>query len=186
MNLNNGGFNNNNKTNSNSVLPLYEISTMQEWVTHEELYAAYLDCRRRKRKSAACAEFEQNEARNIDDLWKELNNGTYEIGYSIAFVVTRPKLREVFAANFRDRIIHHFLIMRTGYLFEKHFIDDTYNCRIGKGNLYGAKRLAETMQQYPNMLNVKLDMEGFFYSISKQLLCEKIKRMLREEYDKPD
>jgi len=159
---------------------------MQEWVSLREVYIAYLDCRRRKRNTLACSEFEQNEARNIYDLWQDLNNGTYEIGYSIAFVVTRPKLREVFAANFRDRIVHHLLMLRTGQLFEDHFIHDTYNCRVGKGNLYGAKRLAQCMQEYPDYWNVKLDMQGFFYSINKQLLWTKLEAFLTENYHQPD
>lgn len=159
---------------------------MQEWVTVEDVRIAYLDCRKRKRNTVSCADFEQNEARNIYDLWKELNEGTYEIGYSIAFVVTRPKLREVFAANFRDRIVHHLLIQRIGYLFESNFIDDTYNCRIGKGNLYGAKRLAQAMKDHPDYWNVKLDMQGFFYSINKELLWNKLEAMLRSEYKRSD
>lgn len=64
---------------------------MDEWVTLEELYLAYLDCRRRKRGTKACAIFEINEAANLYQLWQDLNDGTYQIGKSIAFCVTRPK-----------------------------------------------------------------------------------------------
>ena len=54
--------------------------------------------------------------------------------------MTRPKIREVFAADFRDRIVHHLLIRRLEPLFESAFIDDSYNCRKGKGTDYGVKR----------------------------------------------
>ena len=95
---------------------------MKEWCTLEEVYDAYLDCRKRKRSSKSCSVFETNEMANIHRLWQEILHHTYEIGYSDAFCVTRPKLREVFAAEFRDRIVHHLLVKRTIALFEAHFV----------------------------------------------------------------
>lgn len=58
-------------------------------------------------------------------------------------MVHRPKLREVFAADFRDRIIHHIIMQRLEPLFEKFFIEDTFNCRKGKGVLYGVHKLKD-------------------------------------------
>ena len=91
----------------------------KETFSLDAVYSAYLDCRRRKRNTKACTEFELNEVENIYSLYKDLNNGTYTIGKSIAFCVTRPKIREVFAASFRDRIVHHLLILRYGDLLDK-------------------------------------------------------------------
>ena len=122
----------------------------KEFVTLEEVLNAYKDCRKHKHNKRACIEFEMNEAENLVKLWEELNNGTYEIGFSDAFIVTRPKYREVFAADFRDRIVHHIIINRTNKFFEEYFIEDTYNCRKGKGTLYGVKRLHEQLKQISN------------------------------------
>ena len=44
-------------------------------------------------------------------------DGTYEIGRSIAFIVTKPKKREVFAVDFRDRVVHHLVMLRLEPLF---------------------------------------------------------------------
>jgi len=71
----------------------------------------------------------------------DVHNRTYEMSPSICFIVTRPKKREVFAADFRDRVIHHVIMQRLEPLFEDRFIDDNYNCRKNKGVLYGVKRL---------------------------------------------
>jgi len=90
---------------------------MDERVTITELYDAYLECRKKKRGTIPCAEFELNEAANLHELYLELNSGGYEIGQSDAFCVTRPKDREIFAAAFRDRIVHHLLIRKIGGLF---------------------------------------------------------------------
>lgn len=45
-------------------------------------------------------------------LWREINTQTYKIGKSIVFIVTRPVKREVFAADFRDRIVQHLVVRR--------------------------------------------------------------------------
>lgn len=109
---------------------------MDEKVTMPELYDAYVECRTKKRGTIPCADFELNEAANLYQLLEDLNTGTYEISKSDAFCVTRPKDREIFAAAFRDRIVHHLLICRLGDYFEEFFDDESYNCRKGKGNLY--------------------------------------------------
>ena len=75
-------------------------------------------------------------------LCKDINNGTYQIGKSIAFIVNHPVKREIFAADFRDRIVHHWLINKLNPLFEKEFIYDSYACRVGKGTHLGIKRVA--------------------------------------------
>lgn len=52
------------------------------------------------------------------DLAREVYERTYRPTTSTCFIVTRPKLREVFAANFRDRIVQHWLCLRLEPLFE--------------------------------------------------------------------
>ncbi len=159
---------------------------MKEWVTHKELYIAYLECRRNKRGSLSCEEFEQDEAANIDALWYELNSMKYEIGISIAFIIINSKAREVFAADFRDRVVHHFLIRRIGEILKSHFIQDTYSCIKGRGNLYGIKRLYKNMQEFPDYYNVRLDIQGFFYCINKNILWKMLEKVLKEEYKQND
>ena len=55
---------------------------MDERVTITELYDAYVECRRKKRGTIPCADFELNEAANLYQLWVDLNTGTYTIGVS--------------------------------------------------------------------------------------------------------
>ena len=61
----------------------------------------------------------------------------YEISKSKAFCVTRPKLREVFCAAFRDRIVHHLLAIKFADILESEMTDKAYACRVGKGTDYG-------------------------------------------------
>ena len=120
---------------------------MCEYITIEEIYDAYYDCRKRKRSKRSSIKYELNYEVENHKLWKELNTQTYEIGYSLAFCVTRPKLREVFAADFRDRIVHHLIMLKFLPLFESEMIDDSYNCRKGKGSLYGVNRVQSFIEK---------------------------------------
>lgn len=158
---------------------------IKEYVTFPQLYKAYKDCRRHKRNKVSAAEFEMNLHENLQSLYEDLNNGTYEIGTSIAFVVTKPKYREVFAADFRDRIVHHLLIRRLEPYFEDYFADNAYACRKGKGTLYGVKdiesKIREVSENYTKQVWIlKLDIHSFFMSIDKKILTEKLVSFMKE------
>jgi hypothetical protein len=73
----------------------------------ELLVIAYRDCRRSKRNKSSQLVFEADLERNLCRLRDELRAGIYQPGPSICFVITRPKPREVWAAAFRDRVVHH-------------------------------------------------------------------------------
>ena len=159
-----------------------------EYVSYEELYAAYLDCRKRKRNTVNASEFEIDLNKNLYKLWRELNSGTYEIGVSIVFLVDRPVVREVYAACFRDRIVHHLIINRINDTIEKHFIFDTYSCRVGKGTLVGVKRCYEQIKKCSknyteNAYVLKCDLKSFFMTISKPMLYKLLITFLRENYE---
>lgn len=51
--------------------------------------------------------FEANLNDNLTSLCDELWTRTYQPRPSIYFIITDPKKREVFTADFRGRIVHH-------------------------------------------------------------------------------
>ena len=160
----------------------------------EDVFESYYECRKNKRRTCNALKFENNYEVECVKLWEEINNRTYEIGKSITFIVTRPKKREVFAASFRDRIVHHLIIRRLESLFEDYFIYDTYNCRKGKGTLFGIHRLHDLVQNYTENYTkpcyiAKFDFKGFFMHIHKSTLWNMLKEFITERYfgeDKED
>ena len=157
-------------------------------VEYEELYDAYLDCRKRKRSSANCQQFEIDATRKLWQLWKDLNNGNYKVGRSIAFIVHHPKDREVFAADFRDRIVHHLIIRRIERLLEEEFIEDSYSCRKGKGTLYGIMRCEQFMRDVSENYTKKAyllkgDFKSFFMRIDKRKMYKAICDLLETRGD---
>ncbi len=113
----------------------------------------------------------------------------YQTGRSICFIVNKPVKREIFAADFRDRVVHHLIYNYISPLFEKAFINDSYSCRKGKGTHYGIKRLDHFIrscsQNYTFSCYVlKLDIKGYFMSINRQLLYDKICHFLNQNKGK--
>ena len=163
-----------------------DIPKEKEIFSYEELYKAYIDCKRHKSKTINAIEFYKNEEENLLKLYVDLNNGSYKIGKSIAFVIEYPKVREVFAADFRDRIVHHLIMQNIMKYFESSFVRETYSCRKGKGTLYGIKELERDIKIMTNNYQddawiLKMDIKSFFMSIEKQRLCDMITEMLQKK-----
>lgn len=90
---------------------------------------------------ASVIAFEINYESKLLELGRELLVGTYKIGRSICFISFKPLPREIFGAEFRDRIVHHLIYNYISPIFERSFVNDSYSCRLGKGTSYGIKRL---------------------------------------------
>lgn len=155
LNLNDGNTNNWNTkaSNTNRVRPvsalIMEASAVIKYiysmVTTEWMLEAYFDCRHSKRTSASSIVYEMNYEEKLICLRDRINDRTYRPGKSICFVVTRPRYREVFAAAFEDRIVHHYIAIRLNPLFEKIFSPRTFNCRKGKANYMASTSLSKIL-----------------------------------------
>ena len=113
----------------------------------EEVFEAYHCCRRHKRNKASALAFEVDLESNLIALWQELNSEAWKPGPAAVFIVEKPVKREIFAAGFRDRVVHHVLINRLNPYFEKTFIYDSYSCRVGKGTHFGIGRVKRFIRQ---------------------------------------
>jgi len=147
--------------------------------TKEDLYKAYWDCRKRKRSTDSCLEFEIFLESNMLKLYEELKTGRYEIGKSICFVVLQPKPREIWAASFRDRIVHHLIYNAVYERFYNHFINETFSCIPKRGTLKAGikiQRFAQAITQNytKKAYYLKVDIKNFFVSIDKHILYELI------------
>lgn len=139
------------------------------------LFRSYRECRRNKRNTLNALAFELDAEANLLRLQAELREHRYRPGRSICFVTDGPKPREVFAADFRDRIVHHLLVSRQLPIIEPRFIHDSFACRAGKGTLAASDRLTTFLRRASAngrrpAWALKLDVASFFASIDKQTL----------------
>ncbi len=115
-------------------------------------------------------------------LSRELQNHIWQPLPSTAFVVTEPKIREIFAANFRDRVVHHLLYNYLVSTWEPTFIFDSYACRKGKGTHRASViRLRQflgkiTANGYKQAFYLQADIKSFFTSINHDILFHLIQK----------
>ena len=151
------------------------------------LLNAYYECRRGKRNQESAGRFELNYESEILKLQWELLNQTWQPLRPFCFVITDPKIREIHAADFRDRVVHHALCRLLIPVFEPGFIDDSYACRTGKGThkcLYRLKSfIRKVTRNYTRpAYYLQGDILSFFNSINHDILLN----LLTEKVKSPD
>ncbi|MBR3386209.1 RNA-directed DNA polymerase [Candidatus Saccharibacteria bacterium] len=149
---------------------------------------AFIEARKGKLGTHDEHDFELNWIENINRLAKSIDERTYAPGASVSFVIHDPMVREIFAAPFRDRIIHHFLFnMQYGW-WDRRFINNSYSCRKNKGTLYGIKSAQKMMQSVTNNYKeeayiIKLDISGYFMSLSRAKIYQRVKWGLDRQFE---
>ena len=76
---------------------------------HEDLYQGYFDAREHKRNTLAALNFEIFFEHQLEDLYTDLIRRTYQPLPAYCFITFDPIQREVYASQFRDRVVQHML-----------------------------------------------------------------------------
>ena len=109
---------------------------------YQMLFMAYVEARPGKRGTYDVQRIESNLFDNIYRLAVEIAERRYHPLRSETFIVFDPVIREIFAASFRGRIVHHLIINICISWWNQYFVRDSYSCRVGKGTDYGVRRAA--------------------------------------------
>lgn len=160
-------------------------------ITLESIIEAHYDCRQNKRRTVNATRFEVDSECELVRLTEELNTRTYSPGRSIAFVVRRPKYREVFAATYRDRVVHHWICERIIPILEEHLSERRFNCRQGKGTQAGVEQLTKDIKTVSENYTkdcwiAEGDIQGFFMAINKAMLADLTESFINKYYTGDD
>lgn len=188
-NVQSGQASNNNRNNAYVVRPAVALDKerVNGWME------AYADCLKNKITSAEATRYRLCEA-DLVELMQECEQRRYEPSRSVCFCVTRPKVREIFAAAFRDRIVQHWICRRIEPLLEARFIrhgNVSWNCRKGRGTHAAVEALRQDMEDVSDGYKKeawvgRFDVAGFFMSIDIRLLERMAVEMVERDYDGAD
>ena len=159
---------------------------MEGIVTFEELYDAYILCLKNKKKKAGTYNFVNDDiCKNLVELLEELNNRKYVPKQSNCYVITDPALREIYAAQFSDRIVQHFYMKEIEDILDNELIDGCCSCRKERGTDYALKLLKKHLIETSNKgqndcFFLKIDLSGYFMSIDRKQISDKFLK-LREK-----
>ncbi|MCF0126638.1 MAG: RNA-directed DNA polymerase, partial [Clostridia bacterium] len=161
---------------------------MNDKISFEELYKAYQLCLKNKKRKVGTYNFMNDElCKNLIELLDELNEYRYNPRPSNCYVITDPALREIYAAQFRDRIVQHFYMKEIEEILEKELVEGCSSCRKGKGTDYALrllkKHLVETSRNgKEDCFFLKIDLSGYFMSINRKQVSEKFYKLIEEKY----
>ena len=194
VNFNTGNVNTNNRQNANRVRPLAATGNIVYDILLSSIFEASEDCVRQKRTSHDCVEFYNDYQSALVQLWSSIIYGEYVPDFSKCFIRTYPVYREVFAAAFIDRVVHHWIALRIEPLLEERFQAQgnvSKNCRKGEGCLsavhYLNDMIVEVSENYTTDAYIfKDDIQSFFMSISKSLIWEMINLFVMDNYKGDD
>ena len=110
------------------------------------LHRAFMGASAGRRHRPAVPEFEHHLETRLWEIRRDVEAGVYHWGLYRRFLIQDPKRREIRAAPFRDRVLHHAIFNVLDPLFARGFIADTFACiragaRTGPSGASGPARL---------------------------------------------
>jgi RNA-directed DNA polymerase len=141
------------------------------------LYRAYEKAAAGKRYTAGHLQFKQHLAANLKMLSDALLDGSYKPSEPNLFFVYEPKLRQISAPPFSDRVAQHALCGVIEPIFDRTFLPVSYGCRIGKGSHASAIE-AQAIMRRGFTQYLKLDFSKYFARINRSILHVEIRRKI--------
>ena len=141
----------------------------------EELFRAWDEFKRGKRMKEDVLTFERELESNIFCLHRDLISKRYKHGPYDDFFIQDPKLRHIYKASVRDRMLHHAMFAALNPIFEPTYIPNSFSCRVGKGTHKGVETLAQMLRAVSKngthpCYALKCDIRKFFDSIDHNIL----------------
>ena len=144
----------------------------------ENLHLAFIKARKSKQGQSAVLEFEKDLDSNLLMLQNQLLANRVMVGDYHYFTITDPKVRQICAAPFCERVLHHAMMNVCHPWFERHLISDTYATRKNKGTyaaLDRARNYARTYSHY-----VKMDIRKYFDNIGHTILKQQLDGLFKD------
>lgn len=153
-----------------------------------ELYIAEMQARKGgKRKTYDTHAFEVNLIENLETLAGALWNYEYKPSRGTAHVIFNPVQREIFAAPYVDRVVHHYIVSALIDWWEKRLNFESCSCRVGRGTSFGIARLDHHVRSVSQNFTkpcyvIKMDISGYFMHIKRNILYERVIGGLDKEF----
>jgi Reverse transcriptase (RNA-dependent DNA polymerase) len=110
-------------------------------------------------------------------LQAELRSGEYRPGPYRFFEIYEPKRRQIAAAPFRDRVVHHALCQWLAPVLERRFIARSFSCQTGKGATAARDCCRRLTNRHRYVL--KCDVQKFFPNVDHEILLARLAGCVR-------
>jgi len=144
----------------------------------DNLRLAFHKACRGKNDRREVVRYRQRLAENLILLRQQLLDDSLSVGDYRFFEVFDPKQRQICAAAFKERVLHHAIMNVCDPVLDRYAIYDSYACRLGKGQRKAVSRAQEFARCNPWYL--KLDIRKYFDSIDHAILCTMLQRRIKD------
>ncbi len=147
-----------------------EAICLQALASRDNLLLATWKAARGKHKRPAVVRFLTDLDQRLNRLADAILQAHAPLGRCRRFTIHDPKRREISAACFDDRVLHHAILNLAERRFESMLVDSSFACRPGKGVHAAVAAVQQNLRRYPWL--VQVDIQSYFPSIHHGLLNE--------------
>ena len=144
----------------------------------DNLRLAFVKASRGKRHREDQRAFEEDLDAELEKLRRGLADGTYPVGNYLRFRVFDPKEREICAAAFGERVLHHALMNLCEPEFDRRLSPDSFACRRGGGQTAAVARASEWCRRRSWFM--KCDIRKYFDSIPHDGMRRVLSRVFKD------
>lgn len=155
------------------------LSVYARLASFENVWAAYLDARRGKRRRPDVARFALVQEAAVLDLSEALATETWRPSGFRAIVLRDPKPRLIAVAPFADGVVNHAVHRVVAPLLERRFTADTFACLPGRGTHRAVLRFQDGLRRNAHV--AQMDVRRYYLEIDWDLLLEVVGRSVHDE-----
>ena len=141
---------------------------------------AYKDARKGKGWQRSVSGFRDTWALKLYSIRKMVIDGKFHTSKYRSAIIYEPKKRTIYKLPFNpDRIVQHAIMNILAPILERKFIEDSYACVPGKGQVAASRRCMEAVRR--NRYCLKCDVRHFYPSIDQNILSGMFHEIIKDE-----
>lgn len=151
-------------------------------ISIDNLHLASKNAGKRKKKSKEIIKWNNDLEYNIQKLHVSLRDKLYVVSEYFIFTIKEPKERIISKLPFRDRVVHHAIMIHLEPILKASFISQTYSCIKNRGIHKCLNDVRLALRDVPGTRYcLKLDIRKFYPSINNELLKAMLRTKLKDE-----
>ena len=152
----------------------------EKLITKENFELAYKNSIKGKSKQQQIIEFNKNKEENLEAVRQLVISGQFTTSEYKEKIIYEPKQRTIYKLPYcPDRIVQHAIMNILKPILTNLFIDNTFACIEGRGQLKASQKCSEFTRR--NTYCLKCDIHKFYPSINQKILSDMFHRIIKDK-----
>lgn len=152
----------------------------ETFISKENFDLAYRNSIKNKAKQKQVRKFKEDAENNLEAVRQLVISGGFHTSEYQKKKIYEPKERIIYKLPYApDRIVQHAVINILKPILLNKFIENSYACIEGRGQLKASQKCAEYVRR--NKYCLKCDIHHFYPSINQKILSDMLHRFIKDE-----